>query len=62
MSQKVYVIVDKDGKVARKVSGGKSIVGTFIVRKMAENNFWRYVPQGESADDYKIVEYGEVIE
>ncbi len=63
MDQELYVIIDKrTGKVARKASGGHSTIGTFVNQKMAENNFWRYVPYGDSHDNYKIVKYKPIPE
>lgn len=55
MTQKLYVIVNKDGNITRGSS--KNTLGTFVSRKQAEKQFNRYI-FGESG--CKIVEYGEI--
>ncbi|MCT3093386.1 hypothetical protein EFN92_12265 [Lactococcus lactis] len=60
MSQELYVIVDRYGKVARKVSGGQKSLGVFVSKKQAETNFWRYTMYSKS-DEYEIVKYHEVV-
>lgn len=60
MSQELYVIVDRYGKVARKVSVGQKSLGVFVSKKQVETNFRRYTMYGKS-DEYKIVKYHEVV-
>ena len=62
MSQKLYVIVDKNGKVVRKLTGSSRNLGVFVSKSQAEKQFARYGAYLATRDDYKIVEYSEVIE
>ena len=53
MVQKLYVIINKNGKIAR--GGSKNTLATFVSKIQAERQFHRYA-KGDK-EDYKIVEY-----
>lgn len=56
MSQTLYVIIDENSNIARKISGGHNNLGVFVSKAHAKANLWRYIPRNNT-EDYKIVEY-----